>query len=66
MLVFMLYAMTTMGAANVATVDNTRVMYVGHVHHQEDVVTAEKNVEKAFESKGVHIIDWKVVESTEI
>jgi hypothetical protein len=36
------------------------------VHHHEDIVAAEKNVEKAFESRGVHIIDWKVVQSDEI
>ena len=65
MLVFMLYAMTTIGAAN-ATPADTRVMYVGHVHHQEDIAAAEKNVAEAFESRGVHIVGWKVDQSTEI
>jgi hypothetical protein len=62
----MIYAMTTLCAANAATLDNTRVMYVGHVHHIEDVAATEKNVQDAFESRGVHIIDWKVVQFDEI
>ena len=63
MLVFMIYAMTTIAAA---TAGDTRTMYVGHVHHQEDIAVAEKNVKEAFESRGVHIVGWKVDQSTEL
>ena len=63
MFVFMIYAMTTIAAA---TAGDTRTMYVGHVHHQEDIAVAEKNVKEAFESRGVKIVGWQVERSTEI
>jgi hypothetical protein len=63
MLVFAIYVMMTLNASPEM---GSKTLYVGHVHHIEDVVAAENNVAKAFESRGFTIDGWKVDQSTEI
>jgi hypothetical protein len=65
MLVFMIYSMVTIGATANKPAHN-EVLYVGHVHHVEDVTAAEENMQKLFEGKGYSVVGFKYVESVEI